>query len=354
VQAFGYGLHVNSHFRVSSLLARKLDELDISLPAVLRQANLPAGLFNQEKILVTTEELFALYRGIAQVSRDPAIGLKIGSEQRLERYSPPAIAALYSRSFHDAVQRLARYKQLTCPEEIRILHQGDQCAIRFQWLLASESEPALLIDVCFAWILAIGRRGTGSPLTPLRLELARSPEHQQILEEHFGSRVHFRAEHNAMIFRKSDLYRPFVTYNGELLALLAPQLEAELANQRLRQTIRDQVKQTLKRTLAGQRPTIQEVARELKLSGRTLQRRLTEAGVTFQQVLEEARRELARYYLLQSSLELNETAYLLGYENANSFFRAFHHWEGTSPGQWRQIKKRPNDRPLISTITPTV
>ena len=111
-------------------------------------------------------------------------------------------------------------------------------------------------------------------------------------------------------------------------------------DRRLRQTIPDQVKQTLKPLLAGQRPTIQEVARGLNLSARTLQRRLAEAGVTFQLVLKEARRELARHYLLQSSLELNETAYLLGYENANSFFRAFHHWEGTSPGQWRDVQRR--------------
>ena len=51
--------------------------------------------------------------------------------------------------------------------------------------------------------------------------------------------------------------------------------------------------------------------------------------------MKEARHELARHYLLHSSLELNETAYLLGYEDANSFFRAFHNWEGTSPGEWR-------------------
>ena len=350
VEDSGYGLIMISRFRVSSLLPRKLEELGLSLPTVLRQANLPLGLFSKEKILVTTEELFALYRGIAEVSRDPAIGLKLGSEQRLERYSPVAIAALYTRSFRDAVQRMARYKQLTCPEEIRVVSQGDQCAVRFQWLLARESEPAVLIDVCFAWILAIGRRGTGGPLTPLRLELMRSPAHREILEEHFGCRVHFRAANNDLIFRKSDLDRPFVTHNAELLAMLAPQLEAELADQRLRQTVQDQVKQTLKRLLAGQRPTIQEVSQELNLSARTLQRRLTEVGVTFQQVLEEARRELARHYLLQSSLELNETAYLLGYESANSFFRAFHHWEGTSPGQWRAVHRRANGKSLVSQV----
>jgi AraC-like DNA-binding protein len=108
------------------------------------------------------------------------------------------------------------------------------------------------------------------------------------------------------------------------------------------------VKNTLKPLLAGQRPSILEVARELNLSARTLQRRLTEAGLTFQQVLEEARRELARHYLLQSSLALNEAAYLLGYENANSFFRAFRHWEGTSPGQWR------DDRRQANTVAPAV
>jgi AraC-like DNA-binding protein len=66
-----------------------------------------------------------------------------------------------------------------------------------------------------------------------------------------------------------------------------------------------------------------------------MQRRLLEEGIAFYRLVEEARREMARHYLLQPSLELNETAYLLGYEDPNSFIRAFHKWEGTSPGEWR-------------------
>lgn len=128
---------------------------------------------------------------------------------------------------------------------------------------------------------------------------------------------------------------PFATYNAELLAIVAPQLEAELAQQRAQKTFSEQAKGILKRLLAGQRPGIQDLATELHLSTRTLQRRLTAEKVTFQGLLEEARRELAQHYLRHSSLELNETAYLLGYEDSNSFFRAFQKWEGTSPGRWR-------------------
>jgi AraC-like DNA-binding protein len=138
-----------------------------------------------------------------------------------------------------------------------------------------------------------------------------------------------------LVFNKSDIDAAFLTYNADLLAAVAPQLEAELKQQLAEKSFPEQVKGTVKRLLAGERPAIEHVARELRLSKRTLQRRLTEDGVTFQQLTEEARRELAQHYLLHSSLELNETAYLLGYEDANSFFRAFHDWEGTSPGQWR-------------------
>ena len=95
------------------------------------------------------------------------------------------------------------------------------------------------------------------------------------------------------------------------------------------------MKAILKRLLAGSRPGIEDVAKELGLSSRTLQRRLADDRVTFQQLTQEARRELARHYLLHSSLELNQTAYLLGYEDAHSFFRAFQQWEGSSPGEWR-------------------
>ena len=271
------------------------------------------GLFKQDRMLVNTEEFFALHRGITEASNDPAIGLKLGTEERVERYDPVKLAALSARSFLDAVERSSRYKQLTCPEEISLVKRGNECAVQFLWLLAHQQEPPLLVDVCFAWILALGRRGTGLPIRPRRVEFQRTSRHREMYEAHFRCPVKFKCKQNALVFSKSDIELPFVTYNADLLATVAPQLEKELTQQMAQKTFSEQAKGILKHLLAGQRPGIQDLARELHLSTRTLQRRLTEHGLTFQRLLDEARRELAHHYLLHSSRELTETAYLLGY-----------------------------------------
>ena len=326
---------VTDRFKVPGLLAGRLRECKISLSNVLNLAGFPEGFFQQEKIYVTTAELFALWQAIGDASADPAIGLKLGAEPRFERYQPTAIAAVCSRTFRDALQRISRYKRLTCPEEIRVRDSGDEASVEFVYLQAEEVQPDVMVDLVFSWILGIGRRGTDGQITPVRLELTRPARNREVLESHFGCRVRFKATRNALVFRNRDLDRPFVTQNEELLNAIGAQLEAELHERKAGAGVGNQVKRTLRRSLAGKRPTLQQVARELCMSARTLQRRLTDAQLTFQQLVEETRRELAHHYLRQSTVELNEAAFLLGYGDANSFFRAFQGWEGTSPGEWR-------------------
>jgi AraC-like DNA-binding protein len=317
-----------------------LEQKGLRLAEIVRQAGLPSGFFGQEKIFVSTEEFFALWRAIAAVSDDPEIGLTLGVEGACtQQYDPTAIAALCSQSFRDAVERMARYKQLTCPEEIQIRTGRSETSVSFIWLHGRDDEPGVLVDLCLSWILAIGRRGTGEELTALRLELTRKAAHRERLEAHYGCRVQFRAERNAIVFRNADLERAFVTRNADLLAMVGPQLDRELEDRVGGAALGERVSSAVKRALAGRRPSLSDVARDLGTSARTLQRRLAESGLTFQQLVEDARREMARHYLAQPAMELIETAYLLGFEDSNSFFRAFHQWEGTSPGEWRSARQ---------------
>jgi len=200
------------------------------------------GLFKMDKILVSTEEFFALHRGIAEASNDPCFGLKLGSEERVERYDPVKIAAISARSFRDAIERISRYKQLTCPEEIRVVERGKESAVQFLWLLALEKEPPLLVDVCFAWIVSMAHRGIGRRLSPKRVELQRPPAHREIYETHFGCPVRFKADRDALVFSMADMELPFVTHNADLLGIVAPQLESELAQQLAQKTFIEQAK----------------------------------------------------------------------------------------------------------------
>jgi len=326
---------MTDRFRLSSTWAQRFADHQIAVTALLRHAGLPTGLFKQEKVHVTTAELFALWRSVSEMSSDPAIGLKLGTEPRFERNHPSAIAVICSRSLGDALERIARYKQLTCPEEIRIDRKAQDTSVEFFYSEAKEPQPDVLVDLVLSWILGVGRQGTNVHITPLRIELTRPVKHRGLLESHFGCRVLFKAGRNALIFRSGDLDRPFVTHNEELLTIIGTHMESELKARNVNVNVAEQVKDTLRRSLAGKRPTLQDVGRELGMGARTLQRRLTDAGITFQQVVEETRRELAHHYLKQHSVELSEAAFLLGFEDANSFFRAFHVWEGTSPSEWR-------------------
>ncbi|MDP0501129.1 MAG: AraC family transcriptional regulator [Verrucomicrobiota bacterium JB022] len=330
---------MEDRFKLHGQVLRRLEDLGLSPAAVLRHAGLPLSLFDQDVVAVNTAQMFALWTAMTELSQRPDIGLAFGSQNQIEHYDPLIIAALYARSFRDAIQRLARYKQLVCPEEVHVEERDGEAAVSFIWLLKDAPEPPSLMDMCFASMMMLLQRGTGQPLRPVRLEMRRPEAHRELYERHFGCSVRFNAGHDALIFHSADLDRPFLTHNPEIFRMLGPQLEQELAAKLAERTLPERVKGVIKRLLAGERPTIGRVSRELGMSARTLQRRLAAEGRTFQEVLEAARRELARHYLLHSSLELNETAFLLGYGDANSFFRAFQQWEGESPGRWRSAQR---------------
>jgi AraC-like DNA-binding protein len=190
-------------------------------------------------------------------------------------------------------------------------------------------------------IISRARHGTGTRLSPLRAELIETRPHTKTIERHFGCEVICGAQRNALVFRASDAQRPFVTRNAELLAMLAPQFEAELKqeNHISNENFAERVRVAIQQKLTGRRPTIDDIADALHVSSRTLQRRLQDTGSSFQRVLEEARHQLARHYLNNSVLELSEAAYLLGYEDGNSFVRAFRTWEGVPPARWREEQR---------------
>ena len=314
-----------------------LKAIGIDLAVLLTRSGLPLTLLTTGKGVVTTEQHFHLLRTLQEMHPDPAIGLKLPGLIPREQHHPAIIAAYHTRTFRDALKRFARYKLLCCNEEMKMHEARGECSLEFNWILSRESPPPLLLDAAFMSAVELGRQGTQSPnLNPLRLELSRIDQHRVIYETAFGCSIQYQAKHDRIYFRTCDLDLLFASYNAELLEMLVPQLDRQLNQLKKKQSCTDQVKWVLKRLLSGPRPEMNDVAKELGVSGRTLQRRITEEGSSFRQLLGEVRRDLAHFYLKEPSLSVSEIAYLLSYEDPSSFFRAFHEWEGMTPSEWKE------------------
>ena len=238
-----------------------------------------------------------------------------------------------------ASEHMARYKKLTAPEEITVELDDEEFTVGFRWLLAVDEEPWTLTDHCFSWMRSLARHGSGTQLSPLRAEYVQERANIRQIERSLGCEVVTGAPRNVIVFRASDATRPFVTRNAELLEMLVPQFEEQLQQYKEEDSFIELVRRTVQDKLTGHRPSIDEVSGALHMGPRTLQHRLQDSGSSFQRVLDEARHQMARYYLGNSALELNETAYLLGFEDPSSFGRAFRTWEGMPPSDWRDTHR---------------
>ncbi|WP_449354825.1 AraC family transcriptional regulator ligand-binding domain-containing protein [Virgibacillus natechei] len=310
-----------------------LSQLGIAPHEVVRKARLPLTIVTEP--VVTTAQYFSIWQAYSDLIDDTAKGIKLATGFETVHYPPTVLAAYHARDYRDALTRMARYKQMCPPENLRISEEDEHCTIDLEWSYTEQPGPLMLIGITLAFLLELGRRGTGQPLRARSVEFSHSMGDVQSLEAYFGCRVQIGGNCNKLALHRSDLNRPFISYNAELLEILAPVLDQSLSEQQRSKSITDMVKWIMKRSLTGGRPDIQTVAGELGMSHRTLQRRLTNEGTSFKDLLTQVRHEQAREYLADPSLDINEVAFLIGYEDQNSFYRAFRLWEDETPSKWR-------------------
>ncbi|MDQ0656535.1 AraC family transcriptional regulator [Paenibacillus sp. W2I17] len=311
-----------------------LHQLGIGADDIARTAQLSLETIN--KPVVTQSQYFAIWQAYSDLNGDTAEGIiKLATGYEISKYPPPVLAMYHARDYRDALNRMVRYKQMCPPESLQITEAGEEWFIELGWLHKEQPGPPLLVGITLAFLIELGRRGTGQPLIAKRVEFSQPMGDVATLEDYFGCRVDTNSNYNRLTLERKDLSLPFLSYNEELLEILTPALDRSLDEQESNRSITEVVKWIMKRSLTGKRPDIQTVAKELRMSDRTLQRRLTEENTNFKQLLTEARREQAREYLADPSLDIKEVAFLVGYEDQNSFYRAFKTWEGDTPSNWR-------------------
>lgn len=318
----------------SSVLGR-LEALGVDVERVLRQVGVLRSRFQGPRAQVTVAEFLAFWRAV-QAQGEPELGLRLGSDVQAHQLDVASMAAVHSRNLGEALGKLERYKRVSCGPHLWVETRKELARVGARWEMTDEELPALLFDGMFASVLTLARRGTGTDVVPRRVELTRPRAHAERLTAFFRCPVRFGAPVDVLVLDADVLSWPFVTHNPDLLAVMVPGLEAELRERSPSSSIAEEVRTLLGRRLNGERPSVGKVAKQLGTSARSLQRRLADHGTSYQSLLDDVRHRAARRLLGEAGLVPAEVGFLLGYEELNSFSRAFHGWEGVTPEQWKR------------------
>lgn len=311
-----------------------LTDLGLNTGNVLRRAGLPDDLFGREKATLTTDEYFQLWRGLEEESADPVLPLRIGAAISVESFDPPIFAALCSRDLNTALGRIALYKRLICPMKLHVNIDDASTTLELEWLNTTLNPPASLVISELVFFVQLGRIATRTNIHPLKVQSPYVPEPASAYTEYFGVAVQ-QGPRPTIAFRPTDATLPFLTANEAMWQFFEPGLQKRLSELDTSATTAERVQAALLELLPGGVASIEPVSYKLGTSARTLQRRLKQEGHSFQALLNKTREELAKHYLRTSNMTGAEISFLLGFEDPNSFFRAFHTWTGETPERMR-------------------
>lgn len=273
----------------------------------------------------------SLLECIAAENPQPALGLAIGSHIAPRHAGVLGYIALSCDTLGEAMLRFERYDRLVYdgnPAAVSI--HGDK--VNISWGIEHGMPGQLADETAIAAFTVIVRKLVNKDLAPTAVNFVNAaPRNLRPYEDFFGCPVTFGGSLSFVTFPATFLMEPIAHSDPGLRTLLENQAESLLRALPSNDGFEKALKEGLLRCLHEGTPTLERVSARMAMSARTLQRRLAEKELNFQQLLDRTRAELARGYLLQGNLTLSEIALLLGYSEQSAFNRAFKRWTGQTP-----------------------
>lgn len=330
---------------VSTQLARKIAAaaavLGADPGALLGGVGITPEILSDPEARIPLETFQALFDEAARRTGDDAFGLHAAELARRSPDNPLAFAVQSSPTLGEAYRRAARYVHLVNDTlEIRLTTEGSSCLLSHHQ--RSPAGPRRHGAECsLAMLFLLGRQTLGPPFRVERVRFqharpASTAEHARIFE----AAVDFGEELDALVLPRALLDAPLPTASARTVRHLDRLLDELTAELPRRPELAEQVRAALAAELRSG-PTLEGVAARLGTAPRSLQRRLSEEGTSFNELLDELRRELSLRYLAEPDLALVEVAFSLGFAEQSAFHRAFRRWTRSTPAEWRRAHAPP-------------
>ena len=322
--------------------------LDIGLQPsdVLRLAGLPTDLFSRADLTLSADEYFNFWRGLERAAGSAELPLAIAQALTTDVFDPPLFASFCSPDLQTALQRLATYKRLVGPLHLDVQHQTTHTLTSVTCYGYTGTLPTSVGLAELVFLTWLARTGTRQHIIPSQITLATAPPNIERYRDYFGISPSITGV-NSIAFSANDAKRPFLTEDHSMWNFFKMGLNQRLSELDANSRMTERVASVLLEMLPSGQNSMAQVASRLALSPRTLQRQLQNESSSFKAVLNQTRSKLAQHYLLQTQLPLDEISFLLGFQDGNSFNRAFAVWMGATPGEYRRsqgthFSDRPN------------
>lgn len=282
----------------------------------------------------------AVWQALARHIPDAGFGVTAGAALHLRQLGLLGYVACFSPTLRDALQRIAKYGRLVTEEiEFTLCESKPEGTLAVK-RLAPGDEPSLSQDYVVAAALQVSRELTGVEIVPIDVRFTyRQPSSSLAHRRHFRCPLRFGQAGAAITFRARDLGLRVVRADATLAGYLSEYADIVLATLTRGETARHAVRAAIWSVLGDGKPSLDRVAGALRLSPRTLQRRLAEEGTSLHRETEEIRKTMAMAMVRERAYSIDDVAFLLGYSEPSAFFRSFRRWTGTTPRQFRTASR---------------
>ncbi|WP_295895775.1 AraC family transcriptional regulator [uncultured Vibrio sp.] len=311
--------------------------LDMGLDPVqfLKSAGLPEDLYNLDSPHLTAQQYFGAWNMLEKTLGDFELPLALTKTFPAEAFDAPIFSALCCLDFNTAIRQLKLFKPLIAPMELELDINNKTTSVTIHCEQCTESISRMLCTNEVTFFTRFIRYATRSEIVPLEVETMKSVRKPDEYAKYFGVAVK-EGTKNRIVFHSSDAQLPFLTQNNNMWKVFNEDLRKRLADLEGEASTEQRVKSALLELIPSGQVSIEHVADKLAMGKRTLQRKLKDEDVGYQSILNDTRQQLSEHYLKNTSLKSSEIAYLLGFQEISSYYRAFSSWTSMTPDQFRE------------------
>jgi len=314
------------------------ESLGVEKQILLDSVGLSQQEIGQPNRRIPMDSLLELLNVAANHSDNENFGLHVGPNIKPGSFGLMGYLSMCSRNLRETSEMMLKLRRIAFDAGQTHLHEeGENTVFTWHPLKPVFDRQRYLVDAIFSGWSCFSRLTCGDDLVMCRIDFTYpEPENTTVHQQLFNCEVRFGQAQNRTYIPTHLMDRPQPHANAAIFETLNKQAYTFVQELNARESVLNEVRNSLHRLLPKGNGNIDSVAETLNMNRRTLQRKLSAKSTSFKQLINALREDLAEQYLKDKSLSMLDIALLLGFSDNSSFTTAFKGWKAISPSEYRQ------------------